>query len=143
GPHARPGWCARPAHPGLPHGRRPRRRRRRGPRGADRSRPGRHGSRRAPAHRRRDLRTLPSPSSGRPTARPPHTPRGVTVNEPTTPHDHVLYALDDGVATITLNRPDRRNAMSTPMIEHLGDLLDHADHDPEVRVLVLAGAGRA
>jgi len=64
------------------------------------------------------------------------------VNEPTTPHDHVLYALDDGVATITLNRPDRRNAMSTPMIEHLGDLLDHADHDPEVRVLVLTGAGR-
>lgn len=65
------------------------------------------------------------------------------MSEPTSTHDHVLYALDDGVATITLNRPDRRNAMSTAMIERLGDLLADADRDPAVRALVLTGAGRA
>lgn len=57
--------------------------------------------------------------------------------------DHVLYDLTDGIATITLNRPDRRNAMSGAMIEGLGALLDRAEADPAVRVLVLTGAGRA
>ena len=57
--------------------------------------------------------------------------------------DHVLYDITEGIATITLNRPDRRNAMSVPMIERLGELLAHADEDPAVRVLVLTGAGRA
>lgn len=57
--------------------------------------------------------------------------------------DHVLYNLTDGIATITLNRPDRRNAMSVAMIEGLGELLVEAENDPAVRVLVLTGAGRA
>ncbi|EKA60431.1 enoyl-CoA hydratase, partial [Janibacter hoylei PVAS-1] len=57
--------------------------------------------------------------------------------------DHVLDDLTDGILTITLNRPDRRNAMSPEMIERLGDLLERADTDPAVRVVVLTGAGRA
>lgn len=57
--------------------------------------------------------------------------------------DHVLHDLSDGVATITLNRPDRRNAMSEPMIEGLGELLRDSAGDPRVRALVLTGAGRA
>ena len=46
--------------------------------------------------------------------------------------DHVLDDLTDGILTITLNRPDRRNAMSPEMIERLGDLLERADTDPAV-----------
>lgn len=65
------------------------------------------------------------------------------MTDPTSTHDHVLYDLRDGVATITLNRPERRNAMSTPMIERLGELLAEADDDPAVRTLVITGAGRA
>lgn len=65
------------------------------------------------------------------------------MTDQTSAHDHVLHDLDDGVATITLNRPDRRNAMSPPMIERLGELLAGADEDPAVRALVLTGAGRA
>lgn len=57
--------------------------------------------------------------------------------------DHVLHDLTDGVATITLNRPDRRNAMSEPMIERLGELLQESADDSRVRALVLTGAGRA
>ena len=39
--------------------------------------------------------------------------------------DHVLDDLTDGILTITLNRPDRRNAMSPAMVERLGELLAH------------------
>lgn len=63
--------------------------------------------------------------------------------EKNSPDDHVLFDLTNGVATITLNRPDRRNAMSSRMIERLGDLLDEAQSDPQVRALILTGAGRA
>ena len=63
--------------------------------------------------------------------------------EPTSTDDHVLFDLRDGVATITLNRPERRNAISVPMISRLGELLAEAEDDPRVRVLILTGAGRA
>nr|WP_257910841.1 MFS transporter [Janibacter limosus] len=74
---------------------------------------------------------------------PPSRSPSPTPGDPVTDTDHVLYDLSDGIATITLNRPDRRNAMSVPMIERLGELLAQTDEDPDVRVLVLTGAGRA
>ncbi len=46
-----------------------------------------------------------------------------------------------GVATITLNRPDNRNALSVELIESLSASLDAAIADPAVRVIVLTGAG--
>lgn len=57
--------------------------------------------------------------------------------------DELLYARDGHVATITLNRPDRMNAISGPMLMQLSERLLEADHDREVRVIVLTGAGRA
>src|SRR5690348_5686916 len=56
--------------------------------------------------------------------------------------DHVLFAMQGHVATITLNRPDRLNALSPRMLEQLSEYLEHANEDPEVRVLILTGAGR-
>lgn len=56
--------------------------------------------------------------------------------------DHVLYAMQGHVATITLNRPDRLNALSRLMLEQLSQFLIHANEDPEVRVVILTGAGR-
>lgn len=61
----------------------------------------------------------------------------------TAPTDRVLLDITDGIATITLNRPERRNAMSPGMVERLGELLAQTEADPAVRVLVLTGAGRA
>ncbi|HEX5586967.1 MAG TPA: enoyl-CoA hydratase-related protein [Acidimicrobiia bacterium] len=56
--------------------------------------------------------------------------------------DLVLSELDDGVLTLTLNRPDRLNAWN-PALEHrYFDVLDAADDDPDVRVIVVTGAGR-
>src|SRR5206468_5554184 len=54
----------------------------------------------------------------------------------------LLYEIDSNVATITLNRPDRLNAISGPMLESLSQALRDADHDRDVRVIVITGAGR-
>lgn len=55
----------------------------------------------------------------------------------------VLYEVADGVATLTLNRPERMNTISGPMLDSLASLLTRADKDPEVRCVVLTGTGRA
>src|SRR2546428_11643038 len=54
----------------------------------------------------------------------------------------LLYEIDANVATITLNRPDRLNAISGPMLESLSQALRDADRDRDVRVIVITGAGR-
>lgn len=55
----------------------------------------------------------------------------------------VLYATGDHVATITLNRPERMNTISGPMLRQLTERLLEADADRDVRVIVLTGTGRA
>jgi enoyl-CoA hydratase/carnithine racemase len=57
--------------------------------------------------------------------------------------DTLLYAVDDGVATITLNRPERLNAVNTAMIHDLVAAFDRADGDDAVRAVIVTGAGRA
>lgn len=54
----------------------------------------------------------------------------------------LLYEADEGIATITLNRPERLNAITLPMLESLSTALRDADRDRQVRVIVLTGAGR-
>ena len=51
-------------------------------------------------------------------------------------------ARSAGVLTLILDRPDKRNALSTPLIEALHQELDRADLDAEVRVVVVRGAGK-
>jgi len=51
------------------------------------------------------------------------------------------YQVDAGVARVTINRPDRRNAMSLAVLEGLRDAVANARLDDEVRVVVLSGAG--
>ncbi|MEU6752859.1 enoyl-CoA hydratase-related protein [Spirillospora sp. NPDC046719] len=56
----------------------------------------------------------------------------------------VLYEVDpDGVATLTFNRPERKNAWNIPMEERFFALLDQAAADPDVRALIVTGAGTA
>jgi enoyl-CoA hydratase/carnithine racemase len=57
--------------------------------------------------------------------------------------DEVLYEAADHVATITLNAPDRMNTISGPMLAQLSHYLLEADRDPDVRCVILTGAGRA
>jgi 2-(1,2-epoxy-1,2-dihydrophenyl)acetyl-CoA isomerase len=55
----------------------------------------------------------------------------------------ILYEATDGIATITLNRPDALNALTPEMNDRLPELIDQAEGDDAVRVIVLTGAGRA
>jgi enoyl-CoA hydratase/carnithine racemase len=57
--------------------------------------------------------------------------------------DEVLYEVSDGIASITLNRPERRNAATFDMGEQLISAFDDADGNDEVRVVILTGAGNA
>ncbi|MBM3268179.1 MAG: enoyl-CoA hydratase/isomerase family protein [Candidatus Sericytochromatia bacterium] len=56
--------------------------------------------------------------------------------------DTILYAVEDGVATVTLNRPDRRNAFNDQMKQELLAALKDAEKDPAVRAVCLTGAGK-
>jgi enoyl-CoA hydratase/carnithine racemase len=62
---------------------------------------------------------------------------------PATQADEVLYEAADGVAVITLNRPERMNTISGPMLAQLTELLLKANADREVRCVILTGTGRA
>ncbi len=54
----------------------------------------------------------------------------------------VLYEVDGAVATVTMNRPDAANAQDSRLIDELDAAFDLADADDDVRVVILAGAGR-
>ena len=54
----------------------------------------------------------------------------------------VIYSVEQGVAVVTLNRPDRLNAMTLTMAGEVRAAMQQASDDDEVRVIVLTGAGR-
>lgn len=58
-------------------------------------------------------------------------------------YETLLYSIDNGILTITLNRPDVYNACNEQLTTDLQDALARAASDDEVRVVVLTGAGRA
>jgi enoyl-CoA hydratase/carnithine racemase len=55
----------------------------------------------------------------------------------------ILYDVEDGIATITLNRPDRMNAFTAQMMLDMIAAFDATDADDEVKVVIVTGAGRA
>lgn len=59
-------------------------------------------------------------------------------------YQYILFERrPDGIAYLTLNRPEKLNALSRPLQDEVADAVRAADRDPDVRVLVLRGAGRA
>jgi enoyl-CoA hydratase/carnithine racemase len=57
-------------------------------------------------------------------------------------YQHIVYEVKDRIATVTLNRPERLNAWNDIMAEEVWQATHEADRDPEVRVMILTGAGR-
>jgi enoyl-CoA hydratase/carnithine racemase len=55
----------------------------------------------------------------------------------------LLYAVEDGVATLTLNRPEKLNAFNTQMMKDMIAAFDATDADDAVRCVIVTGAGRA
>jgi len=60
-----------------------------------------------------------------------------------TTFSEIRYDVEDGVCTVTLNRPERLNAVTTTMLRELGEAWDRADADDAVRAVIVTGAGRA
>jgi enoyl-CoA hydratase/carnithine racemase len=58
-------------------------------------------------------------------------------------YEAILFELSDGVATITLNRPERMNAFSEALLTEWSDAIERCQDDDDVRVVLLTGAGRA
>ena len=58
-------------------------------------------------------------------------------------YEHITTTYDSGIATVTLNRPDKLNSFVGHMRRDLAEALEHAGSDAEVRVVILTGAGRA
>jgi enoyl-CoA hydratase/carnithine racemase len=57
--------------------------------------------------------------------------------------EQILYEVDDRIATITLNRPERLNAWTIVMMDELIKAFDMSDTDDKVRAIIVTGAGRA
>src|SRR5438874_365904 len=58
-------------------------------------------------------------------------------------YEHILVDVEDGVGIITLNRPDKLNAMNRRLVSELHDAVQRFDADDAVGCIVLTGAGRA
>ena len=58
-------------------------------------------------------------------------------------YKHILFDIEDGVATITLNRPKRLNAFHFALGAELGSAYARCDADDSIRAVVLTGAGNA
>ncbi len=58
-------------------------------------------------------------------------------------YETIIYEKERGRARITLNRPEKLNAISWQMMQELNQALWEADRDPEVHVVIIKGAGRA
>ena len=56
-------------------------------------------------------------------------------------NEAVRYEVSGGVGTLTLNRPERHNALGAVELEAMLDAFETLQHDSEVRVLVVTGAG--
>ena len=55
----------------------------------------------------------------------------------------ILFEKLGPVARLTLNRPERANALNRATLEEIGAALDQAEHDPDIRVVIVRGAGSA
>src|SRR5712691_7751102 len=57
------------------------------------------------------------------------------------PNERVIALIEDGVGWLVFNNPERHNAVSLEMWEAIAAVIEHYEHDPAVRVVVLKGAG--
>ena len=58
-------------------------------------------------------------------------------------YSQILYDVEDGVLTITMNRPEKLNAFTGTMMTEMIDAFDRSDADDSIRAVIVTGAGRA
>src|SRR6187402_1003844 len=63
------------------------------------------------------------------------------MNAPTTTNEDLLYSVTDGIARITFNRPQARNAMTFAMYDRMAEICTEINADRSIKALILTGAG--
>src|SRR6187402_3947401 len=63
------------------------------------------------------------------------------MNAPTTTNEDLLYSVTDGIARITFNRPQARNAMTFAMYDRMAEICQEINADRSIKALILTGAG--
>ena len=63
------------------------------------------------------------------------------MNAPVTATEDLIYSVADGIARITFNRPQARNALTFAMYEQMADICESINKDRSIKVLVMTGAG--
>jgi len=63
------------------------------------------------------------------------------MNAPVTASEDLLYSVDDGIARITFNRPQARNALTFAMYERMAEICEIANADRSIKAMILTGAG--
>ncbi|HZI42043.1 MAG TPA: enoyl-CoA hydratase-related protein, partial [Gemmatimonadaceae bacterium] len=59
------------------------------------------------------------------------------------PYQHLTLSVQDRIATVTVNRPDKLNALNAATIGELGEAIDEAQQRDDIAAVILTGAGRA
>jgi hypothetical protein len=67
----------------------------------------------------------------------------ITSERPSMAYQTILFEVDDGVARLTLNRPERLNSFTAEMHGEVAAAMEQVEADPAIRVLLLTGAGLA
>src|SRR6201996_1065870 len=63
------------------------------------------------------------------------------MNAPVSTSDDLLYSVQDGIARLTFNRPQARNALTFAMYEQMASICDDINSDRSIKALILTGAG--
>src|SRR3982751_6508827 len=63
------------------------------------------------------------------------------MNAPTTANEDLLYSVTDGIARLTFNRPQARNALTFAMYERMAEICQEINADRSIKALILTGAG--
>src|ERR671939_751202 len=63
------------------------------------------------------------------------------MNAPVTATEDLIYSVQDGIARITFNRPQARNALTFAMYEQMASICESINQDRSIKVLVMTGAG--
>lgn len=58
-------------------------------------------------------------------------------------YKEITFTKEEGIATLTLNRPDKLNALGGIILDEMADAIEDVDRDDEAKVLIITGAGRA
>src|SRR5256714_5424491 len=73
--------------------------------------------------------------------KPSRQPKERAMNAPITANEDLLYAVEDGIARLTFNRPQARNALTFAMYERMAAICETINADRSIKAMILTGSG--